>query len=104
MYENPIVQDNLKILQVYGYGVVDPAVGYLACGDTGAGKMVEPDVLLDVILQEIAYEKRSGRFEDPCNGRPDTGSGRSGTVYYKPFYRKDGLCYCKKSHQGEALR
>ena len=57
MYENPIVQDNLKILQVYGYGVVDPAVGYLACGDTGAGKMVEPDVLLDVILQEIAYEK-----------------------------------------------
>lgn len=39
--------------------------------------------------------KRSGRFEDPCNGRPDTGSGRSGTVYYKPFYRKDGLCYCK---------
>ena len=57
MYENPIVQDNLKILQGYGYGVVDPAVGYLACGDTGAGKMVEPDVLLDVILQEIAYEK-----------------------------------------------
>lgn len=57
MYENPIVQDNLKILQVYGYGVVDPAVGYLACGDTGTGKMVEPDVLLDVILQEIAYEK-----------------------------------------------
>ena len=51
MYENPIVQDNLKILQVYGYGVVDPAVGYLACGDTGAGKMVEPDVLHDVIWQ-----------------------------------------------------
>ena len=38
MYENPIVQDNLKILQGYGYGVVDPAVGYLACGDTGAGR------------------------------------------------------------------
>lgn len=57
MYENPIVQDNLKILHGYGYGIIDPAVGYLACGDTGAGKMVEPDVLLDVILQEIAYEK-----------------------------------------------
>ena len=57
MYENPIVQDNLKILHGYGYGIIDPAVGYLACGDTGAGKMVEPDVLLDVILQEISYEK-----------------------------------------------
>ena len=98
MYENPIVQDNLKILQVYGYGVVDPAVGYLACGDTGAGKMVEPDVLLDVILQEIAYEKDLAGLKIACNGRPDTGSGRSGTVYYKPFYRKDGLCYCKNAH------
>ena len=57
MYENPIVQDNLKILQVYGYGVVDPAVGYLACGDTGAGKMPEPEMLLDYILREIAKEK-----------------------------------------------
>ena len=57
MYENPIVQDNLKILQVYGYGVVDPAVGYLACGDTGAGKMPEPETLLEYILREVAYEK-----------------------------------------------
>ena len=57
MYENPIVQDNLKILQVYGYGVVDPAVGYLACGDTGAGKMPEPEVLLQYILKEVQYEK-----------------------------------------------
>ena len=39
MYENPIVQDNLAILQHYGYEVIEPASGYLACGDTGAGKM-----------------------------------------------------------------
>ena len=57
MFDNPILQDNLKILEHYGYEVISPAVGYLACGDTGAGKMPEPDVLLDVILQEIAYEK-----------------------------------------------
>ncbi len=38
MFENPIVQDNLKTLEHYGYEVIDPAVGYLACGDTGAGK------------------------------------------------------------------
>ena len=57
MYENPVVQDNLKILEHYGFGVIDPAVGYLACGDTGAGKMPEPEVLLQYILREIACEK-----------------------------------------------
>lgn len=57
MYENPVVQDNLKILKHYGYEVIDPAVGYLACGDTGAGKMPEPEVLLSYILREIACEK-----------------------------------------------
>lgn len=39
MFDNPILQDNLKILEHYGYEVISPAVGYLACGDTGAGKM-----------------------------------------------------------------
>ena len=57
MYENPIVQDNLAILQYYGYEVIEPASGYLACGDTGAGKMPEPEMLLDYILREIAKEK-----------------------------------------------
>ena len=57
MFENPIVQDNLKILQHYGYEVIDPAVGYLACGDTGAGKMPEPETLLNYILRECACEK-----------------------------------------------
>lgn len=57
MFENPILQDNLKILEHYGYEVISPAVGYLACGDTGAGKMPEPELLLQYILREIAYEK-----------------------------------------------
>lgn len=57
MFENPVVQDNLKILEHYGYEVVSPAVGYLACGDTGAGKMPEPEVLAEYILKEIAREK-----------------------------------------------
>ena len=57
MYENPILQDNLKILRRYDYEVIDPAVGYLACGDTGAGKMPEPEILLQYILKEIACEK-----------------------------------------------
>lgn len=57
MYNNPITQDNMQILRNYGFEVIDPASGYLACGDIGAGKMPEPEVLLDYILKEIAYEK-----------------------------------------------
>lgn len=57
MYENPIVQDNLKKLESYGFEIIDPAEGYLACGDTGAGKMPEPEVLLSYILRTIAHKK-----------------------------------------------
>lgn len=57
MFENPIVQDNLKILEHYGYEVIQPALGYLACGDTGAGKMPEPQTLLAYIEKEIACKK-----------------------------------------------
>ena len=57
MYENPILQDNIDILKKFGYHVIDPACGYLACGDTGAGKMPEPEVLLSYITKEIAFEK-----------------------------------------------
>ena len=57
MFENPVVQDNLKRLEGYGWKVITPATGYLACGDTGAGKMPEPDTLLKYILREIACEK-----------------------------------------------
>ena len=57
MYENPIVQDNLKKLENYGMEIISPACGYLACGDTGAGKMPEPEVLLEYILRELCYEK-----------------------------------------------
>ena len=57
MFENPITQDNLKICEKYGMEVISPARGYLACGDTGAGKMPEPEVLLQYILKEILYKK-----------------------------------------------
>ena len=57
MFENPILQDNLKILEKYGYEIINPASGYLACGDTGAGKMPEPETLLKYVLRTIAREK-----------------------------------------------
>ncbi len=56
MYENPIVQDNLRRLEKYGYEVISPASGYLACGDTGAGKMPEPETLLKYILRDLAHD------------------------------------------------
>ena len=57
MYENPIVQHNLEKLRRYGMAVIDPANGYLACGDIGPGKMPEPEVLLNYILKEVALPK-----------------------------------------------
>ncbi len=57
MYENPITKDNLNICRKYGMHVIEPASGYLACGDTGAGKMPEPETLFEYILQELACEK-----------------------------------------------
>lgn len=57
MFENQITQDNIAKLKKYGIGVVEPQNGLLACGDTGAGKMPEPDFLFDVIEREIARKK-----------------------------------------------
>ena len=57
MYENSIVQDNLEKLRRYGMTVIDPANGYLACGDIGPGKMPDPEVLLNYILKEVALPK-----------------------------------------------
>ena len=57
MYRNPIVQDNLDKCRHYGMEIVTPAAGYLACGDTGDGKMPEPEVLRDAIAHAIACAK-----------------------------------------------
>ena len=55
MYENPVTQDNLDILRRYGWEVIAPASGRLACGAVGAGKLPEPQDLLQYILREIAF-------------------------------------------------
>ena len=57
MLENPITQDNLKTLEHYGFGIIQPAVGLLACKDVGSGKLPEPEALLDEIARELAREK-----------------------------------------------
>lgn len=55
MLENPITQDNIVLLRKYGFTIIDSASGYLACGDTGSGKLPEPEVLCRWIEHEIAY-------------------------------------------------
>lgn len=57
MYENPIVQDNIRKLKSYGMEIIEPATGYLACGTTGSGKLPDEKILLEYILREVAYEK-----------------------------------------------
>lgn len=57
MYENPVTQDNLDILRKYGWEIVDPASGRLACGAVGKGKMPEPEDLLECVLHALSHEK-----------------------------------------------
>ncbi len=57
MYQNPVTQDNLAKLRHYGWQVIEPATGRLACGAVGAGKMPEPEDLLEAVHQAIRYEK-----------------------------------------------
>ena len=54
MLENPVTQDNLELLRSYGWEVISPDAGRLACGAVGAGKLPEPDLLLQHILRKIA--------------------------------------------------
>lgn len=57
MYENPVTQDNLAALRRYGWEIVEPASGRLACGAVGKGKMPEPEDLLETVLHAISHER-----------------------------------------------
>lgn len=57
MYENRIVQDNLKKCESYGMKIINPASGRLACGDVGSGKLPNEETLVEAILKEIRFEK-----------------------------------------------
>ena len=57
MWENPIVQENVEKLRRFGYGIVQPASGRLACGDVGSGKMPDEETLMWHIMTAVAREK-----------------------------------------------
>lgn len=61
MYRNPVVQDNMKTLERYGMEVITPANGYLACGDTGEGKMPEPETLYEYIIKALTPKDMAGK-------------------------------------------
>ena len=61
MYHNPITQDNLKLLRKYRIEVIDPASGYLACGDVGDGKMPEPELLFEYIVKALTPKDMAGK-------------------------------------------
>lgn len=61
MYLNPVVQDNIKTLSHYGMEVIVPARGYLACGDTGEGKMPEPEILFEYIVKALTPKDMAGK-------------------------------------------
>lgn len=57
MYENPVTQDNLQTLRRYGWEIIEPANGRLACGTIGKGKLPDPDHLLEPVLHALSYQK-----------------------------------------------
>ena len=91
MYHNPIVQDNIQKLERFGYGIIPPATGMLANGDTGDGRMPEETVLL-VSLARDCLSERPCRKEVPDFCWSNAGSTRPCTVLDESFFWKDGLC------------
>lgn len=61
MYKNPITQDNITTLVKYGFEIINPANGYLACGDTGDGKMAEPEELMERIEDALTVKDLQGK-------------------------------------------
>ncbi len=62
MYENPIVQENIKKLKMLGYGFIEPSVGHLACGALGAGKLPKESLLVDAVVKKLTKSREKGDF------------------------------------------
>lgn len=57
MYDNPVTQQNLKTLRAYGWDIIEPASGRLACGVVGKGKLPDPELLLEQVIHAVSHEK-----------------------------------------------
>ena len=92
MYENPVTQDNLDLLRRYGWEVIAPASGRLACGAVGPGKMPEPDTLLQHILRVLALP------HDLAGRRSHPGVPGPGALPHQPLHWKNGLRHRQDGH------
>lgn len=92
----PWCQDNIRKLKNYGYEVITPASGYLACGDTGAGKMPEPETLLEYILKEAAFQKDLAGKKLLVTAGPTQEAIDPGPLPHQSFIRKDGIRHWQK--------
>ena len=97
MYENPVTQDNLALLRRYGWEVIEPASGRLACGAVGKGKLPEPEEILQYILS-AGLPSRSCREKGTRHRRADAGGHRPRPVSDQPFHRENGLRHCQNGH------
>ncbi len=100
MYENPVTQDNIALLRHYGWEIVEPSTGHLACGAEGKGRLPEPEDLLEVVLHAVSHEKDlSGRRVlvtagptqealDPVRYLTNHSSGRMGYAIAKAAARR----------------
>lgn len=61
MWKNPITQDNLKVLQSYGFKVISPETGFQACGASGPGRMAEPEHIVDHLVKQLNYKPLAGK-------------------------------------------
>lgn len=98
MLENPITQDNLAALEKYGFSVIPPDSGLLACQAVGSGKMPEPEVLLDHIARELAREKTLAGVRVTVTAGPTQEALDPGALPYQPQLRPDGVCHCPGGH------
>ena len=98
MFENPVTQDNLETLRRYGWEVIAPASGRLACGDVGAGKLPEPEQLLQHILRLLALPHDLAGKRVLVTAGPTQESIDPVRYLNEPLHRQDGLCHRPDGH------
>lgn len=102
MYRNPVTQDNLKLLEHYQIEVINPASGYLACGDVGEGKMPEPEVLFEYLVKSLTPKDMTGKKVlvtagptqeaiDPVRFISNHSSGKMGYAIAKAAMRRGAI-------------
>lgn len=97
MLENPITQDNLAALEKYGFSIIPPDSGLLACQAVGSGKMPEPEVLLDHIARELAREKTLAGVRVTVTAGPTQEALDPVALPYQPQLRPDGVCLAREA-------